>query len=53
MLFDVWLTEPVQIGLVIFPRKKARCAIVASLHDMQRDAINVNAGAAWHGGNLV
>jgi hypothetical protein len=37
---------------VVFLRKETRLAVVPALHDVQRYAIEVNAGAAGHGRSL-
>ena len=44
--------QPVQVGVVILFSEEAGFAVVAALHDMQRDAIEVDAGAAGHGRRL-
>ena len=42
------LGEPVQVGVVILLGEKAGLAVVAALHDMQRNAIEMKAGATGH-----
>ena len=42
------LAEPVAVGVVVLLGEKAGLAIVAALHDVQRHAIEVDAGAAGH-----
>jgi hypothetical protein len=39
----------VQVGVEILLREEARRAVVAALHDVQRQPVEVNAGAAGHG----
>jgi hypothetical protein len=41
--------EPVQIAVVVLVGKEARFAVAAALNDVQRYAIEVDAGSAWHG----
>lgn len=41
--------EPVQVGMEVLLRKEARFTIVTTLHDVQRQAVEVDAGAARHG----
>jgi len=42
------LAQPVKTGLIVFLAKEAGFAVMPPLHDVQGDAIKVNAGAAWH-----
>ena len=42
------LAQPVQVGAVVFFVKKARLAIMPSLHDVQRNSIHMNARATGH-----
>jgi hypothetical protein len=42
------LAQPVKIGLVIFLAEKAGLAVMPTLHDVQGNAIKVDAGAARH-----
>ena len=46
-------TQPVQVGVVVLFREEARLAIVAALHDMQRYAIDMDAGSARHALTLL
>jgi hypothetical protein len=45
--------QPMEIAEIIFLSKKARLAIVATLHEVQRDSIEVDTGAAGHGATLA
>jgi hypothetical protein len=40
------LAEPVQVSMVVLFRKEAGLAVMAALHDVQRDAVQVDARAA-------
>ncbi len=46
-------TQPVQRGLVVFFAEEAGFAVVPALHDMQRDAIKMDARAAGHGASWL
>ena len=46
-------SQPMQVALAIFFREEAGLAIVATLHDVQGDVIEVDAGAAGHAGKLA
>jgi hypothetical protein len=37
-----------EIDLIVFFAKEARFAVVPALHDVQRDTIKMDAGAAGH-----
>jgi hypothetical protein len=43
----------VQVAAVVLFAEETRLTVVASLHDVQRHAIKVNAGAAGHEGMLA
>lgn len=43
------LASPMQVGVVVLFGEEAGLTVVPSLHDVQRDFINVDAGAAGHG----
>ena len=47
------LAQPEQITALVFLAEEARFAIMAALHDVQRDAIEVDAWAAGHVGILT
>jgi len=40
--------EPVQVGVVVLFGEEAGFTVVAALHDVQRLAVEVDAGAAGH-----
>jgi hypothetical protein len=40
--------QPVEVAAVIFLAEEARFAIVAALHDVQRDTVKMDARAAGH-----
>ena len=42
------LAQPVKIGLVVFFAEEAGLAVMSPLHDVQRNAIKVDAGASGH-----
>lgn len=46
------LAQPVEVDLVILFAKEARLAIMPALHDVQGNAIEMDAGAAGHERNL-
>ncbi len=48
LLFLQGFPQPVEVGLIIFFAKEARFAVVPALHDVQRYAIKMDAGAAGH-----
>lgn len=45
---DQCLAKPMQIARIVVLGKEARLAIVAALHDMQWNTVEVDAGAARH-----
>ena len=45
---DKRFTESMKIAVEILLAEEARLAIVAALHDVERDFVEVNSGAAWH-----
>jgi hypothetical protein len=45
--------QPVQVGVVVLFGEVAGLAVVAALHDVQRDCVYVYAGAAGHGRNMA
>jgi hypothetical protein len=47
--FPQRLAGPMQAGSKVLLREEARRAVVAALHDVQRQADEVDAGAAGHG----
>jgi hypothetical protein len=42
-------SQPVKIGLVVFFTEEAGFAVMSTLHDVQGDAIKMDARAAGHG----
>ena len=44
--------QPVQVGVVVLFGEEAGLAVVAALHDVQRDCVYEDAGAAGHGRTL-
>ena len=42
------LAQPMQVGLVVFLPEEAGFAVVAALHDVQRNLVKLDAGAARH-----
>jgi hypothetical protein len=53
VLFVQRFAQPVQVGVIVLFGKEAGLAVVTALHDVQRDSINVDAGAAGHAGNCT
>lgn len=55
MFFVQGSVKPVQVGVVILFGKEAGLAVVAALHDVQRDVVEVDAGegGAWHEQTLL
>jgi hypothetical protein len=42
------LAQPVKIGLIVFFAKEAGFAVMPALDDVERDIVEVDAGAAGH-----
>ena len=49
VFFFEGFAQPVKIGLVVFFAEEAGFAVMPPLHDVQGDAIKMDAGAAGHG----
>ena len=52
-LFLQRFDQPVEAGLIILFAKEARFAVVPALHDVQRYAIKMDAGAAEHAAIII
>ena len=50
LLAQQCFTEPVQVALVVLFAEEACFAVMTPLHDMQRQAIEVDAWATGHAG---
>ena len=48
LFFLQGLAQPVEVGLVVFFAKEAGFAVVPALHNVQGNAIKMDAGAAGH-----
>jgi len=53
MFFVQGFVKPVQVGVVVLFGEEARLAVVTALHDVQRDVVEVDSGAAWHKQTLL
>ncbi|WP_460843725.1 hypothetical protein [Noviherbaspirillum agri] len=47
------LAEPVQVAEIVLLAKETRFTIVAALHGVQRESVNVNAWAERHDGKIT